>query len=314
LGRLASTVTVLVMSTGCCSGWSDFEPLDLGVSADLEAVTIVDGWFLAAGSDGTVVAFTVDSSEPVAWIVADGADLHGVSVGPGPVDWWVVGDDGSIAFSNTRGRLWKDVALATTNDLYAIGRVGDEIVVVGDDLVRVRQTDGTWIEPPAPASGWGRLRAVSSHPYLGPVWAVGLDGVIVSAATPSGDWVAENSGTEADLQVVTWGTQAKLLAMGEAGTMVVRDEGTGEWSLIDAGIDVDFVGADGFDGSMVVAEDGRILKLYDHGRQGWELETFTSYPGARTVAVDSDMGGLSLAVVGEGGTAAVRTITYCGKV
>ena len=78
------------------------------------------------------------------------------------------------------------------------------LLSAGDELVLVRVADGTWLEPPAPADGWGQLRGVAATSDR--IYAVGLAGAFWSASDPSGEWTAMAGGIADDLlDVGTYG-------------------------------------------------------------------------------------------------------------
>lgn len=327
-GRSTSALAaaLLLATGGCCldnPDWEDFEPVDLGVSAKLNAVTISDAdsiTYLAVGDEGTFVAWTDKNPDRTLEVerstVPGGADLRDVVSHEG--SYWVVGDGGLLAVSDDEGATWTSVDLATNEDLHAITAVRfDRMIVVGDELLRVREADGAWVEPPPPAEGWGRLRAVYVDSLGERAWAVGLDGVVRFAEDASGQWSSEPSGTQADLFVVDsvyfGGDGHRQVALGAAGTMTVRDEDSGEWSPISTGVGDDFIA---HQSSYFLTAGGEVLDMEFSGRGDWQLETLDGFPGARAMFVEQFFEGARITVVGEGGRAAVKDSVPCpyGKV
>lgn len=315
---LASVAGVAVMATACCGGWEEAAFVDLGVSEDLNALTITQrGSYLAAGGQGTVVHWGYDTrgvQELESWTLGEGVELHAV-LDATSEQWWVVGEAGEAWMTSAQGDPWVAVELDTSADLYAIAEYDERLFVVGDELVRVREADGTWVEPEPPAAGWGQLRAVRGDALVGRVWAVGLEGRIVSVADddPGGAWVEEASGTEADLLALDrflyeiGPSTYRMTALGSDGTMVARDDSSGDWSSVDSGVEADFINAS-------LTATGELLNREYRDIGGWRFTSVDSLSGARTAVDHTLMGSSRIVVVGEGGTAAVVTRIFCGKV
>jgi hypothetical protein len=308
----------LAVSTACCPNerrWEDSESIDVGVSADLDAVGYVyyaPGYtspgYLAVGSGGTVVAWNAETTAKAQTVPGE-VDLHGVvsRLHSDSSEWWVIGDGGFAAVTNDQGGTWSTVDLATTADLHAIIEIGERVIVVGDDTVRVREPDGTWIEPPGSVEGWGQLRDIAS---FGGLWAVGLDGVIWTASDPSGEWVAEDSGTSADLFAAGLFSSERLLgAAGAGGTVVVRDADApeSEWRSLDSGIEVDIVD---YEADFFLTAEGELLEAgYDH--DAWGLEHVETFSGARAMFLEQEVVGIRLTVVGDAGSVSVKWTASC---
>jgi hypothetical protein len=318
--RLLSTTCATVAlgsMTGCpfifpgCgdeTGWQEQEPIALGVDVDLEAVVRLDGnegdryWTnLAVGGGGTVVVWgetiTESTNEPfVDHFVVGGAALRGAAVsGTG---WWVVGDGGMLAVTETRGTMWTTIDLGINANFHAIASHMDMLVVVGDEVVIVRDLSGNWAEVPAPSGGWGQLRAVYSDGSR--IYAVGLGGVVWSAADPLDAWVAEDVGVAGDL----FGVHAhsadttQIMIAGAQGTVVLGDS-SGGWTTLDVGSTVDFIACSE---STLLGADGVVTELTYEG----EPRPVGTFPGARALRHESYDG---LVTVGDAG-AAVRVDYY----
>jgi hypothetical protein len=312
----AALTLVLGTSTACwpCERWRVSESFDVGVSADLDAVVEIgstDYTYLAVGSGGTVVAWNeFSTNEAQVWTLPGNVDLHGAAVGRGDgngSEWWVVGDGGFAAVTENRGQTWSTVDLATTANLHAIIEIEERLVVVGDAVVRVREPDGTWIEPLASAVGWGQLRDVA---YANGLWAVGLGGVIWTASDPSGEWVAEDSGTTADLFAAGWFSEQLLGAAGAAGTVVVREADASEWRSLDSGLDADILD---YQADFFLTAEGELLEAgYEH--HAWGLEHVETFPGARAILPGQEMAAIGLVVVGDAGSVTTKWNASCGSV
>jgi hypothetical protein len=319
----AVAVLGLVSLDGCtmCQGydpWGDLEIVDLGVSADLHAVVEVVGppsvprlWNVAVGTQGTVVAWNGGRYGEQVYVERSSvgtADLWAVSAEES--SWWVVGDGGMAAVSGDWGKTWTTVELAgSTANLRAIISIGSRHVVVGDDVVLVQATDGSWSSIPAPSGEWGLLRGLYHDGTR--IYAVGLGGVIWSAADPSGEWVAEASGVEIDLWSVGWfysggyellGQRYEgrdlIAAVGAEGTVLIRNEG--QWVQVESGTTVDLVG---FGNNGALGANGELFTVGDSGK----LSLFETFPELRAYRYVYS----SLVMVGDDGWAAFKPYHVC---
>lgn len=274
--------------------------IDLGVEADLHALDRDGGTYLAAGSAGTIVVWGTDHTRAdpltsVARFEVGEVELHAVLIAGrdfSPTGFWAVGDAGTVALSDNYGATWS-VATLTPADLHAITEHDNRLILAGDEIVLVRQFDGTWIEPPTPPSGWGSIRGLASDGER--VHAVGLGGVAWSASDPLGEWIAEPTGVDADLLDV--GGSYPLVAVGAAGTVLVRDSNA--WVSVESGVSVDLIDYHG----RVLAADGAIYRLEEDGRLSHEED----FPGALAIHHH----GSNTFVVGEGGLATAPAKLGC---
>ena len=303
IGLLCSTAisaaAVSLSGCGCGIGYDPWMPTDtvqLGADVDLLALSQLPNTdqFLAVGTGGTIIVWGVDHE--------DGTDdrlIDRVQVGEETLRgvwadetaWWVVGDAGTAAVSD-RGLTWTPVDLGTNADLYAITSVGSRLVVVGDDVVLLQGVDGTWAEVPAPEGGWGSLRAV--HHDGTRVYAVGLSGKVWSAADPSGEWVAENVGTNVDLFDVgtfspNYGGSIFVAVVGANGTLLLRDDDG--WKSINTQVDVDLVA---YEDAGVLTANGDLYELNDKRR----LKRIDTLSGARALSYRLYDGAVAVGVEG----------------
>lgn len=320
LTRLLISAAVLGTINACIlwcpgAGWEKGTgTIELGVTADLHAVVEAGGAinmrryaYLAVGAAGIVVGWGEDDFGSgdrfvESWVVGD-ADLR--AAWGEDSNWWVVGDAGMAARSSDLGETWTTVDLGTSNNLHGITSVDGRLVIVGDEVVRVRDAEnGTWSEPPTPPQGWGRLRALYHDDGGGPdvwdlrTWAVGLDGVIWSTLEPGEAWSAESSGVATDLFAIGRSYyDDRIIAVGEQGTVVVRD--TNEWTPVASGTEIDLVG---YQYGGVLGAGGQVYELdLHHGLK--HVETFD---GGRAFVFD-----YTLVVVGDGGMAADKYNRMC---
>jgi hypothetical protein len=315
--RLLYSSAAAVGLSGCGCGlfyepWGDAESIELGTSADLHAMAEFsdDGGYgpnyVAVGAGGTVVAwrpeYTSTGFETIAELSSVGeADLRAIWVDQSA--WWVVGDGGIVAVSGDLGMTWTIVDLGTTANLHGIIRVGSRLVVVGDDVVFVQGSDGTWSEILAPEGNWGQLRAV--HSQDSQVYAVGRAGVIWSTEDPSGEWVAEQSGVDADLFDIDFysdylsGGGSSAVVVGADGTLLMG--GAGDWTRVETHMSTDLIGCDG---EGVLAADGRVFEIGEN-RKLVQVDTFA---GAQALVYRSYSG---VTVVGADGMAGEKNYSGC---
>lgn len=291
------------------TGWQETNEIDLEVMADLRALIEISDWsedrsytHAAAGAGGTVVAWgsdwNADGETFVDVFDVGDADLNAIAVVED--SWWVVGDGGAAAVSGDRGGSWSTVDLAgTTSDLYGITMAGALLVAVGEDVVVVRQPDGTWMQVEPPSGTWGSLRAVH---YDGErLYAVGLSGVIWSTEDPNGLWVVENAGSTDDL----WDVGTRFLSteqtvvVGAGGTVLFHDESG--WTRGDTNVSEDLIA---HSNGRALAADGRVFDIGDDG----QLTEVARFEAALDLSSLS-YGGVT--VVGEDGFAAEREYYEC---
>lgn len=297
-------IAALTSVCGCwCGGWVDgSEAIDLGVDTDLLAVTglgdRVDGRVherIAVGAEGTVVAWGHAESDNQdqfveRFVIGDG-DLRGAWAVPGA--WWVVGDAGTLAVSGDQGQTWNHIALETDADLYAITSVGSRLVAVGDDVVLTQAIDGSWSETPG---DWGHLRGLFVAGSR--IHAVGLGGVIWSSDDPSGEWIAEASGVEADLFAVG-SFHGDVVAVGAAGTVLIRE--SDGWTRIKTREDVDLIA---YAAEAVLGAGGELFEL--HGNVTIKLDRVDRFPGARAIVREGHA-----VIVGDDGMAIIKEHYRC---
>ena len=296
-----------VLGCGDDTGWREPQPISLGINVDLEAVVRLQEsegeryWTnLAVGAGGTVVAWgeTIgETIEPfVEQFLVGGSVLRGVAVDE--MGWWVVGDGGVLAVSQTRGQMWSMIDLGINSNFHAIASQAGKVVVVGDDIVVVRETSGNWVEIVPPNGGWGQLRGLYGDGTR--IYVVGLAGVVWSCTDPQGEWTAEEIGVDVDLFGVCghYSDTQQVLIVGAQGTIVRGDPGAG-WTMVDSNTNVDFVDCSE---STLLAADGAVTELRSEG----DFVSVGTFPGARALFHEPYT---DLVTVGEGG-AAMRAEDY----
>jgi hypothetical protein len=303
---------------GCCGigfdPWQAAEAVELETDADLFAVTRVpydssDRPYenLAVGAGGIVVMWgsDFDSATNDFMTFVDSqqvGDQNLRAVWADESAWWVVGDAGTVVVSVDRGLAWTTVDLGTTANLRGITSVGSRLVVVGDGVVFLQGGDGVWTEIPAPAGGWGDLRAI--HHDGSRVYVVGLAGKVWSAVEPSGEWMAEDVGTSVDLfdvgTLASYGDPSLTVVVGAAGTLLLRD--TAGWTRVETKVDADLIA---YRGHELLAVDGGLYEIRDN-------------PKRRPRRIDTLAGALAMAqsapgvlAVGSQGVAYDKPFVHC---
>lgn len=284
---------------GCPAGWEAAESIDLNTSVDLHAVEQLfddDGpptyAGIAVGAEGTIVVWGYDEGDFVEVSSIGTVDLRAISALHG--SWWVVGDGGTAAVSGDAGQTWLPVDLPTTANLRAITQIGSQLLIVGDEVVLIQNADGTWDEVAAPEGGWGQLRGLYRGESL--LWAVGLGGVIWSTTDPHGEWVAEPSGTQADLLAVDGPT---AVAVGTDGTMLIRT--ASGWQRVDSDVSVDLVD---YGYGHALGANGELFDVDEDGK----LSRIDTLVGARALDSESED---TLAAVGDHGAAFSKYYFTC---
>ncbi|MFO7562007.1 MAG: hypothetical protein R6X02_05145 [Enhygromyxa sp.] len=263
--ELGGGVRLVAMSVAWVDGYADGSSstyLTVGVGAE----GLVAAWFKTSARKQT---YRVDIRRPTS------ADLHDISSAGG--EFTAVGA-GGVILQSADAIEWAPVEVPGLDaDLWSVTpvRVGSAwwLTVIGDGVLMVRDDEGVWHEPPAPADGWGQLRALfyDSSGYV----VVGLAGVAWSATELVGEWKGEATGVEADLTTAAFGS----CAAGPGGTLVCREfDG---WQVIETGVDVDFVDASA---SRVLTADGRVYTLDDDR----VLELVAEYDGTFSALSDVD--------------------------
>jgi hypothetical protein len=288
--------TMLAMAllvTGCENTCQDplpaGETFELDIDTDLHAVVHLESWdgsrndsFLAVGADGKVLVWGTDYSRNKTRPIVDVFDIGDVDLHAAwadkpswpstvPLTWWVVGDDGLIMATTSRGSSWDSVDLQSGADLYGIAGISGRPIIVGDDIIAMRTLDGTWTVLTPPAGGWGQLRGIwaADDNYTAEVRikVVGLGGVIWTTDDPSGTWTLEPSGVTTDLFAIDGG-----VAVGAAGTLL--DDTDAGWIRAETGVDVDLVD---YEFGYALGANGEVYEV----RYGEPLTLIATNPGAR---------------------------------
>jgi hypothetical protein len=298
--RLASIVLLGLTSTACADyGWKS-ETFDLGVAADLRAVTSLGGSHLAAGESGTVVVLRDDGGVVVRDI--GDRDLNAVSYG------MVVGDGGFAATSDDDGLTWTALDLGVSADLHAIVDLGDYFAILGDDVVLLRQDDGTWTPLEPPEGEWGRLRAGKDDGYF--QYLVGLEGIVwTNVEDPAlASWGRESVGTTADLFAIGDGPETPdgesdtVVIAGSNGTLLTHTRWTWDWHRLETDTTADFIG---YSSGILLTAEGEIMEL-EAIEQPWRarLVHLHDYPGALGLDASVDPVEREIVLVGADGLAA----------
>jgi hypothetical protein len=298
LGLLA-----VALSTGCivvCTGDHDSQltRVELGTNEDLHAIVALDHTtsnreyrYLAVGDAGTVVAWGQTFAE-----VFDVGDVNLRAAWNDGPSWWVVGDGGTVAVSDNLGATWNTIVLAD-GDLHAIESFHRRPIIVGDDVVVLRNADGLWVEPPKPEGGWGQLRGIAVGPTT--VHVVGLGGVAWSTSDPTGEWIADPTGVDVDLFDAGYSSSGRLIAIGAQGTLLMHIGGDpGYWYPYMNDVTADLLD---YDQDYVLARGGDVFEA----TYGGGLNHVDQFVGAEALSNDQ-----SVAAVGPDGFATMIVETF----
>ncbi len=176
-----------------------------GTGASGIAVAGWNGTILRRATDGWVAAI----SSPVLYDVAD--DL-------------IVGSGGVVLRRDGATLVREEVP--SHRDLYAIARVGQDYVAVGDSGLIVRRIAGTWHRVPSGTTAI--LRSIWVPPGGGPATIVGDRGEILRQ--DGSGWVAEQSGANTFLRWVFGLSAQERYAVGDEG-LILRNRGNG-WNAM----------------------------------------------------------------------------------
>jgi hypothetical protein len=227
--------------------------LELGphAGADLHAI---DGPLVVG--DGGLLLGNADA----AWEVLEPAgDLRAISRCPATDCFdYIVGEQGAAFSGENTG--WAPLELGTTRDLFDVAAVDGQVIVVGDEVLRVwNEFEGPGVAfdpvPPDPA-GWGVLRDYASGVVVG-------DGGVIYESEDLHEWVAASSGTTEDLLALGFvdvdpedAEPAQLWAVGRGGVVLVR--GADGWARRDYGLDDDLLDVDA---GFVITSGRAVLRL-----------------------------------------------------
>lgn len=226
----------------------------LETEADLFAI---DGSVVVG--DGVIVSASTTLEIPSVTLRA----LARCAASSGCVDY-AVGDGGVAYVDLGDDQGWAPVDLGVERDLRDVAVVDDQVIVVGDEVLRVFNAyEGPAVAfdpvPPTPA-GWGLLYDYAGHAVVG-------EGGAIYVSEDLHTWSVVASGTSEDLLALGFvdrdpgdAQPAELWAVGRAGVVLAR---RGQlWERLDYGLDVDLLD---FDAGFVITADARVLRLLDEG-------------------------------------------------
>lgn len=263
---------------------------------DAESGTSWD--YLLVGGTGTLVVLGTSFDESSASSLVETKQFGAVALHAAlelDGQWWIVGDQGLAAYTIDRAATWTNNVLGTSASLYDLALfpspAGEELVIVGDEVVFVRQQNGVWVELPAPAGepSWGQLRSV--YAFEGRLYLAGLSGALWSSELATSGWVRETPPSPADLFALGEAAGA-LQVVGAGGAMLERDP-SGEWLELATGTSLDLID---YAGGVALTREGGLLVPVD--AQGEQFEAVPALAGARALSYAGE-----LMIVGEAGAA-----------
>jgi hypothetical protein len=299
-GAALGTMTGCPFIFSCPEPWSDVETVELGTEADILAVAQGGSYdsFIAVGVGGVVVHHDAESgmssSNPV------NVDLRGVlSLGSTTI---VVGDGGTILSSPDGGATWEARDATISDDLvgvaYGTFDTATLLVAISSGQVLLSTDEGaTWAVVPAPAEGWGTLRAAfATHDEL---WVIG-EGGSAWASKDGAAWLRQDLGSTAAfigggrVSGDAGSSYASSVAVATADGLLFRAAESDTWEALDASFDGPIVA---YGGGFVVTTNGSV---YDVDEDGAVVKV--TNVGLVPLTISGDWDGFIVA--GEGGNAA----------
>jgi photosystem II stability/assembly factor-like uncharacterized protein len=182
---------------------------------------------VAVGSAGRVYDGTADGG--IHWpLVHDaGIPLHAALGATAGV--FMVGDHGTILFTNWTWSSWTTQPTGTTDDLYAIfGYANGTLVAVGSGGTILRSVNGGSTWSPRASLSTATLRAGSVSKVNASVMVVTGDGGTVLKSTDGGlTWCHLDAGTSVDLLGVTALDDDRYIVAGRGGLLLSTADGGG---------------------------------------------------------------------------------------
>jgi photosystem II stability/assembly factor-like uncharacterized protein len=233
----------------------DLDDSVVPATQNLRGIIRIASGYLAVGSDGAIVRRPSTLAEWAPVTSPTDAELLAVDQwGPRII---AVGRGGVVVQSDDDGLNFAVVDLGLGEDLHGVVLDSQNSVIVGDDTIVWSGDDGdTWMPATLPAGSFA-LRGVAADGDV--LWAMGLGGAMLRSDDMGATWVADDSGTTADLWAIGFAgldVEAGLFAVGDAGT-ILRLE-TGGWAPLEHDIDGDLRGVGG---NFIVGLDGLVIGI-----------------------------------------------------
>ncbi len=221
------------------NGWSPPTTLPPGYNADLIAVMFNGSYFVAMGSDGSII-YSLDTMNWTAGvgIGAHATGMHAITYGIG--GYIAVGDGGAI-YKNITPAIsgaWTKVASGTTQNLYGVSYQYATLystamyIAVGANGTLLTSPDGVTWTPQNTHTNYALYQlAYGASTYV----AVGDAGTVVFS-TDAVNWVSETTPTTQSLRTVCFGPDLQFIAAGTAGTILYSATGAvNSWLAANAG-------------------------------------------------------------------------------
>ena len=207
------------------SVWQPATSLPAGLTEDLTALTVSGGFFLALGTNGSLMS----SADGLTWVSnapIPSPGMNGIAVGTRFV---AVGNGGSIFWTDNLA-AWNRATSNTASDLFGVSFVNGGFVATGAGGTLLTSPDGiNWTAQVSNVPNTIALRSTafgltpSGFLYV----AVGDAGTIVTSADGGITWVPVTPPLAQNLSSVVFGS--RFVAVGQGGKILYSDDGL-SWS------------------------------------------------------------------------------------
>lgn len=265
-------------------GWNWQNPIPQG--NELKAVSM-KGTHWAVGAYGTVLHRIYPGDY---WEIVDigtAENLNDIDIYSISQKGWIVGDNGTIFYTEDSGMNWKKQNSPVSVDLYSVSAANDACVwACGADgtVIRALYKGGTWenVSPPQKLS----LNSISAY-HCNEAWAVGEDGFIIQTVNGGQTWTSHYGGTSWDLlSIDAWEGAFTSRACGKSGIIISRDWDSPSWVKENEALDYWLnsietkVGQSGYavgsEGTILMGTDGGTNWIKKETGFTWELNDIAS--------------------------------------
>jgi photosystem II stability/assembly factor-like uncharacterized protein len=255
-----------------------FEPLKTPRELGLRDVLAVGDALWVCGEYGQLAC---SRDQGATWKLFDtgtNACLFSLALGPdGAV--WVVGDEGYAG--RVLGDRTSRLDFGTSARFAAAYAVKGDIVVLGSDGNVYRWCDGTVTSAATGAMKPLTSLAITKHG----TWVLTGDGGFI-ARSPDGAWFSRvTSGVDVDLECVGTLADARVVAVGDRGMVLVSTDDGRTWRSHATDVTAHLWSVERFGaGALIGGDDGLVLKLAPAGDATW-TERINVFGGARPLDV-----------------------------
>ena len=212
-----------------------------GTTAPLASVTFADalhGWAVGGSYDDGLILATTNGGQTWAPQTSPTTSQLFTVTSTDESHAWIGGDGGSLLFTRNGGTTWdrRDLGGSSSYDFHGLVFVDAVHGWTVDSYGQIGVTsDGgeSWQydTPASPHSGQLAIAADATR-----LWVVGQAGLVLSRPIEAGGtWALQTSGTESTLRTVTSRSAGRLVAGGDAGSMLDTVNGGATWTTRSSG-------------------------------------------------------------------------------